>query len=183
MTARVSELFLSGDREVNHSKTSPCSTRFFQVNNIIQDQTDLCLFCQYHACNDYCLRSTKARKRKCRMGCGEEEFPMSCKAPGWKISTEDTIEKDGRGFQKLVLKRNNSRILQPSLFCLQTWRANCDVSILIYSSNPYFPFLHEIANVTDYDACKGNAAYAMEKQQIKEFTSRYSKTMISFEWV
>jgi hypothetical protein len=79
-------------------------------------------------------------------------------------------------FNKLLLRRNHPRILQSSLFCLQSWRANCDISIMIYGSDPKFPDLYEIAEVTDYVvvsyACKGNAAYAIEKQQIKDFATR-----------
>jgi hypothetical protein len=46
---------------------------------------------------------------------------------------------------------------------------------MIYGSDPKFPDLYEIAEVTDYVvsyACKGNAAYAIEKQQIKDFATR-----------
>jgi len=41
------------------------------------------------------------------MGCGEEDIPNSGKTPGWKISSNDVIEKDGRGFKKLLLRRNH----------------------------------------------------------------------------
>ena len=102
-------------------------------------------------------------------------MPNSGKTPGWKISKNDVIEKDGRGFKKLFLRRNHPRILQSSLFCLQSWRANCDILIMIYGSDPKFPDLYEIAEVTDYVvsyACKGNAAYVIEKQQIKDFAKR-----------
>jgi hypothetical protein len=39
------------------------------------------------------------------------------------------------------------------------WRANCDVSIMIFNSDPVFSDLSEIAEVTYYVvsyACKGN---------------------------
>jgi len=45
----------------------------------------------------------------------------------------------------------------------------------MYGSDSQFPDLYEIAEVTDYVvsyACKGNAAYAIEKQQIKDFATR-----------
>jgi len=103
------------------------------------------------------------------MGCGFKSSPFSTEPPGWTLQETDTIEHDQRGFKKLCLKRNHPRLLQSSLFCLQSWRANCDVSILIYDSDPSFPDVNEIANVTDYVvpyACKGNATYAIEKQQI-----------------
>jgi hypothetical protein len=163
------------------SGQSPCSLCYSEVKDIYQDQVNLALFCQHHSCTDYCLRtvsqksSKNARKRKCRMGCGEETFLNSCATPGWKICENDLIQKDDRGFKKIVLKRNHTRILQTSLFCLQAWRANCDVSIMIYDSDPSCPDLNEIAEVTDYVvsyACKGNAAYKIEKKQIQDFTTR-----------
>ncbi len=55
------------------------------------------------------------------MGCGEEAFPNSCATPGWKIFENDLIQKDDRGFKKIVLRQNHTRILQTSLFCLQAW--------------------------------------------------------------
>jgi hypothetical protein len=87
----------------------------------------------------------------------------------------DIIIEDLRGFKKLSLKRNHPRLLQTSLYCLQAWRANCDVSIMIYDSDPAFPDLAEIAEVTDYVvsyACKGNIAYSLEREQLKDFSRR-----------
>jgi len=172
MTAEVNEKDITSNEDKT-TRVSPCSLRFFEIKDVVQDQTELCHFCQHHSCSDYCLRipshSSKngtSKKRKCRMGCGEEDIPNSGKTPGWKISSNDVIEKDGRGFKKLLLRRNHPRILQSSLFCLQSWRANCDISIMIYGSDPKFPDLYEIAEVTDYVvsyACKGNEAYAIEK--------------------
>jgi hypothetical protein len=51
---------------------------------------------------------------------------------------------------------------------LQSWRANCDVQILIYNSDPKNPDLTDIARVTDYIvayACKGNATMKEEREQ------------------
>jgi hypothetical protein len=65
------------------------------------------------------------------MGCGEEYPAASGKTPGWEITSKDIIIEDLRGFKKLSLKRNHPHLLQTSLSCLQAWRANCDVSIMI----------------------------------------------------
>jgi hypothetical protein len=46
---------------------------------------------------------------------------------------------------------------------------------MVYDSDPSSPDLNEIAEVTDYVvsyACKGNAAYKIEKKQIQDFTTR-----------
>ena len=109
------------------------------------------------------------------MGCGEEYPAASGKTSGWDITSKDIIVEDLCGFKKLSLKRNHPRLLQMSLHCLQAWRANCNVSIMIYDSYPAFPDLAEIAEVTDYVvtyACRGNIAYALEREQLKDFSRR-----------
>jgi len=93
------------------------------------------------------------------MGCGTKEHPGRYDTPGWKLQNIDTIEKDKRGFNKITLKRKNNKLLQSSLYCLQAWRANCDIRFLLYNSNPKHPNAKDIATVTDYIigyACKGN---------------------------
>jgi hypothetical protein len=53
---------------------------------------------------------------------------------------------------------------------LQSWRANCDIQILIYNCDPKKPDVAEIARITDYVAsysCKGNATVKEEKEQLK----------------
>lgn len=111
--------------------------------------------------------------RTCRAGCGKESKKGLCDTIGWRLTKKDCIEKDMRGYKKLCLKRNHPRLTQTSLHCLQSWRANCDISILIYESDPKNPDPSEIAKVTDYVvsyACKGNVALAIEKKQVKDFT-------------
>ena len=73
------------------------------------------------------------------------------------------------GFKKLRLPRNHTRINQVSTDMLQSWRANCDVQILIYDSHPERPNIDEIARVTDYVVgynCKGAKSAKEEKDQI-----------------
>jgi hypothetical protein len=51
---------------------------------------------------------------------------------------------------------------------LQSWRGNCDVQILVYSSDPDFLDADDIARVTDYVvgyACKGNKTLKEEREQ------------------
>jgi hypothetical protein len=50
---------------------------------------------------------------------------------------------------------------------VQSCRANCDVTILIYDSDPKHPDATEIAKVTNYVvnyACKGNETLAIEQK-------------------
>ena len=110
------------------------------------------------------------------MGCGNESKPGTGNTPGWPLQEHDEIVNDPRGFKKLTLSRNNSRLTQTSLSCLQSWRGNCDIQILIYETDPKHPDPAEITKVSDYVvgyACKGNATLAIEKCHVKSFTMRY----------
>lgn len=54
---------------------------------------------------------------------------------------------------------------------MQSWRANCDVQILVYNSSPSNPDISEIAKITDYVVgyqCKGNHTWSEEREQIKQ---------------
>ena len=69
------------------------------------------------------------------------------------------------------MPRNHRRITQTASDVLQSWRANCDVQILIYSSDPANPDADDIARVTDYVvgyACKGNKTLVEENEQTKQ---------------
>ena len=55
--------------------------------------------------------------------------------------------------------------------CLISWRANCDIQILIYESDPFHPSPEDIAKATDYIvgyACKGNESLKIEISQIRQ---------------
>ncbi len=109
------------------------------------------------------------------MECGKEIAPGTSRTPGWKIKNKDKIEKDTRGFNKISLWWNHTKLLQTSIYCLEAWHANCDISVLLYESNPKCPNEKEIATVTDFVtgyACKGNATLNIEKKQLKDFALR-----------
>jgi len=81
------------------------------------------------------------------------------------------IKIDHRRTQRLYMPRNHNRINQTSRYLLQSWRANCDVQILVYNSSPSKPDLAEIAKITDYVVsyqCKGNHSWAEEREQMKK---------------
>jgi len=116
------------------------------------------------------------------MGCGKESKPNKCDTPGWKLRDSDTIDNDIRGFKRMFLKRNHPKFIQTSLHCVQSWRANCDISILIYESDPKNPDPNEIAKVTDYVvnyACKGNLTLAVKKKTGKGFHFKVSTCILS----
>lgn len=76
------------------------------------------------------------------------------------------MKYDHRQTLRLNQPRNHGRVTQTSMDVLQSWRANCDIQILIYSSDPDQPDPDDIAKVTDYVvgyACKGNKTLKEER--------------------
>ena len=76
---------------------------------------------------------------------------------------------------KIEMTRNQKRMNQTSLNAIRSWRANCDIQVLIYESDPKNLDPAEIARVTDYVvlyACKGNASLRVEKDIIKQVIER-----------
>ena len=62
---------------------------------------------------------------------------------------------------------------------LQSWRANCDIQMLIYDCHPKHPDCDEISKVSDYIVgynTKGNETLSQEKKRIKELILRLSTT-------
>ena len=117
------------------------------------------------------MENKESRKRKvCRSGAGVEETPNKCDTPGFPLRTESKLVRDLRGFDRLELPRNNRRIVTTSKPLVQSWRANCDIQVLLYEGNPAHPSPDEIARVTDYIvayACKGNESLLEEMKQMK----------------
>ena len=166
----------------------PCKTRLIEAKSFFIDDISLINITALHECSDYCMRKFKNRNkpdktqaagsnkcRSCRNGCGYEEHYMKADTPGWKKQDEATIDNDPRGYRKLNMPRNNRRMNQSALDVLRCWRANCDVQIILYESDPCMPDASEIAKVTDYVvayACKGNTTIALEKKQIKQIILR-----------
>lgn len=107
-------------------------------------------------------------KRVCRCGAGEEETRDQCDTPGFPLSDGPKIQVDHKHSTKLYMPRNHPRVVQTSIDMLRGWRANCDIQLLIYNSDPRNPDIMDIARVTDYIiaySCKGNATMSEEKQQ------------------
>lgn len=112
------------------------------------------------------------KRRVCRVGAGVEAVPGECNTPGFTLRDKPQLVQDPRGFTRLELERDNKRILQTSTHMMQSWRANCDIQILLYKGDPDEPDLDEIAGVTDYVvtyACKGNESSVAEKENLKEY--------------
>ena len=119
----------------------------------------------------YILIGKHRRKRVCKAGAGQEATKGKCDTPGFPLSDTFEVKWDRRRSKKLCVPRNHTRVNQTSLDLLQSWRANCDVQILVYNCDPRFPDPSEIARITDYVAsysCKGNITLKEEREQTKK---------------
>ena len=171
LTASVSPGF--DDIELDEQKM-PTTMRFMDLeNDEITHEKDIQLLLkavQTHTCSGFCMRPSKNNKNKrvCRCGAGEEKTANECDTPGFPLLDDPAIKIDHKHSTKLYMPRNNERVVQSSTDLLQSWRANCDVQILIYKSDPKNPDVVDIARVTDYIvsySCKGNATMKEEKEQ------------------
>ena len=90
------------------------------------------------------------------------------------MNKNPSVELDDNGNLKVYMPRNHPRRLnQTSSDMLQSWRANCDVQILMYDCDPKKPSVSDLARVTDYVvgySCKGNTTSKEEKEQYKHLT-------------
>lgn len=105
------------------------------------------------------------------MGCGTENTEGKCDTPGFSLHEQPQVKFDHRRSQKLYMPRNHPRINQTSRYMLQSWRANCDIQVLVYNGDPKNPDISEIAKITDYVvsySCKGNVTLKEERQQTKQ---------------
>jgi hypothetical protein len=105
--------------------------------------------------------------RTCRFGSGTEETSNQGDTPGWEFRDDAVIEKNKKGVEHLLMRRTNSRrINQHSRHVLQAWRANADVQLLIYRSNPDVPDISEIEAVCRYCTSYASKAHQTTRQEI-----------------
>ena len=79
---------------------------------------------------------------------------MKADTPGFPSITLPEIKTDINGVSRIHLPRHthNRRLntLQTPMYLAHGWRANCDMQILLYKSDPLCPDPADIAQVTDY---------------------------------
>ena len=189
MTASVSITNVSPEActevRVFDKKDHPSGRRYGQARDTKADAQDLLHALQMHTCNGYCMRPSKdtnkdgKRVRACRFGAGLEATPGMCDTQGFDLTEEHRIVSKGNGFQELCLSRNHRRVNQTSQYALCSWRANCDVKIIIYNTDPEFPDTKVIAKLTDYCVsytCKGSATLKQEVDMNRNFIQGYAAT-------
>ena len=98
---------------------------------------------------------------------------MKCDTPGMHPRQKAEIKRDLRGYDRVELPRKEGDrwVVQASMFLAQGWRANCDLQILLYDSNPDNPLPEDVGRVTDYIVayqCKGNETYFQERKNMTD---------------
>ena len=90
-----------------------------------------------HSCSDYCLRTPRhpqqglqPRERVCRMEFGSDF------CPGKKVRIGPEIMEDHNGAPRLEMARDHPRMVQHSLYQMQSWRANGNTSLILSNSPP-----------------------------------------------
>ena len=158
---------------------SPLLRRYCEIVDKEEDSRCLARDCMMHFCNKFCLKENKNRPeipRECRAGAGIESKKGECDTPGWERRSTDGVITDYRQIKQLQMKRTHStRVVQHSKVLLQSWRANCDIKLLTYDSNPYEPNVEEIENVVRYVVSytsKKNKTHIQEKNIIHDLIIR-----------
>jgi len=156
---------------------SPLSHKFCEAVDENEDVRRLAQDCMCHHCNKYCLRDQKqGMPRLCRVGFGEETELGLQDTPGMDLLEKSSIIKDNKGIKQSRMKRTYSkRVVQHSRTLLRSWRANCDIKLLLYFSNPDFPDIGEIEDVCKYVVAytgKRNGTSRQEKDAIQNLIAR-----------
>ncbi len=105
-----------------------------------------------HQCNRYCLKSTKpSTPRTCRSHCGTESEFGKVDTPGMDLIQNAEIQIDRKGILHFRMRQTRLvHLVQHSKYLLKGWRANCDIKLLLYFTNPTCPDLREIEDVCRY---------------------------------
>ena len=133
-------------------ESSPLGKRYCECHDQIEDVRRLAEDCMCHQCNNYCLQSKKTNTpRTCRVHFGTESEFGKMDTKGLPHMPQSRIIIDKKGISHFRMKRTFSkRVVQHSRTLLRSWRANCDIKLLIYYSDPRCPDISEIEDVCRY---------------------------------
>ena len=95
--------------------------------------------------------------------------------PGMPLISKPQIVTDEKGIKHFYMKRLESqRVVQHSRTLLRGWRANCDIKLLLYFSNPNLPDVGEIE-----DVCRYVVAYTGKKAPHQSRGTEFHQTLDS----
>ena len=167
------------DRDKQTTTMSPLGVRFAECQDRATDVVHLAQDSMLHDCTANCLGEVDQKGvelRTCKYGHGTEATSGKGDTPGKELRMKATIHKDRKGIEHLLLPRTRSRkVTQHSRTLLQAWRANADLQLLIYRSDPHKPDVGEIEAVSRYCvsyAGKKNKTGAQEKRTVQDIIMR-----------
>jgi hypothetical protein len=135
-------------------QNSPLGKKYCKHPDQEEDVQQLAEDCMCHQCNKYCLRLAKTNTngpRTCRVHFGTETKYGKQDTQGLPRTTRSKILIDRKGILHFRMRRTKSvRVVQHSRTLLRGWRANCDIKLLLYYSNPNCPDISEIEDVLRY---------------------------------
>ncbi len=152
MTADVN---INDDKEKKPEyQNSPLGKRYCKSPDQEEDVRQLAEDCMCHQCNKYCLQSAKTNTnglRTCRVHFGTEPQYGKQDTQGLPRTKGSKIFINRKGILHFRMNRPKSdRVVQHSRTLLRGWRANCNIKLLLYYSNPNCPDISEIEDVSRY---------------------------------
>ena len=158
-------------------ENSHLKKRFSEVPDPDADVKNVAQDTMMHHCNTYCMRfAGKNKCRECNKNAGTERTLGKCDTPGFPLRDRDIIFTDRRGIKHYQMERGSScRMVQLSKYILRTWRANCDIKLLVYDTDPKYPDIKEIENVIRYLVAytvKKSSTISEEKNIIQDLITR-----------
>ncbi len=135
----------------NYAST-PLGKRNCKCHDQIEDVWRLVEDCMCHHCNNYCLQSNKTNApRTCWVHFGTESAFGKMDTQGLPRMPRSRIITNKKGISHFWMTCTESvRVVQHSRILLRTWRANSDIKLLLYYSDPSCPDISRIEDVCWY---------------------------------
>ncbi len=152
---------MTADVNINDDKqrkpeyqNSPLGKRYCKSPDQEEDVRQLAEDCICHQCNKYRLQSAKTNTngpRTCRVHFGTETKCRLQDTQGLPRTKRSKIFIHRKGISHFRMRRTKSvRVVQHSRTLLRGRRANCNIKLLLYYSNPNCPHISEIEDVSRY---------------------------------
>jgi hypothetical protein len=129
--------------------SSPLGKRYSECHDQIEDVRRLAEDCMCHQYNNYCLQSNKTNAlRTCQVHFGTESAFGKIDTQGLPRMLRSRIITNNKGTSHFRMTCTELvRVVQHSRILLRSWRANSDIKLLLYYSEPSCPDIIEIEDV------------------------------------
>ena len=130
--------------EENNPLFKLCSETSGSPEEIVDDVTKLANTVCMHRCSGYCQKKNRRGEKSCRMEFGSED------KPGKELRKENALTLDRNCSLRLEMKRDHPMMTQFSENLVRSWRANCDLSVILSKGDPDNPPMRDIIPVSNY---------------------------------